>query len=259
MQFFRGGTAAELIPFHLADGEDLVPTLARMAEDLNLGTAVVAMGSGALSVARMLAAGTSGPAPLGVIVEHEGPLAVISLQGWILPNQPELHLTLSRGAAVIAGRATQGCLVQGGVEGLLLRLGNVRLSRVADPQSGEWSLSTAARSTELPAITLQGRPVDFHAVLKVPRALLDPNVLVDGVVVSNVTIPAGVNAITQGVRGAISSDQEDAVNRLSDLNPNDIESVEILKGASASAMYGSKASNGVVIIRTKRGRLIGEN
>src|SRR5438045_9123481 len=100
MQSFRGGTAAELIPFHLAEGEDLVRTLTRMAEELNLGTAAVAMGSGALSVARMLAAGASGPAPLGVIIEHEGPLAVISLQGWILANQPELHLTLSRGAAV---------------------------------------------------------------------------------------------------------------------------------------------------------------
>jgi TonB-dependent SusC/RagA subfamily outer membrane receptor len=87
----------------------------------------------------------------------------------------------------------------------------------------------------------------------------DPLFVVDGVIVSNVTIPGGVNAITQGVRGAIASDQEDAMNRISDLNPNDIESVEILKGASASAMYGSKASNGVIIIKTKHGRIIGEN
>ncbi|MBI4502614.1 MAG: TonB-dependent receptor plug domain-containing protein [Gemmatimonadetes bacterium] len=37
------------------------------------------------------------------------------------------------------------------------------------------------------------------------------------------------------------------------INPNDIESLQILKGASAGAMYGSRASNGVVIITTKRG------
>ena len=43
-----------------------------------------------------------------------------------------------------------------------------------------------------------------------------------------------------------------------DLNPNDIESIEILKGASASAMYGSKPSNGVVIITTKRGRYVNQ-
>jgi TonB-dependent SusC/RagA subfamily outer membrane receptor len=39
------------------------------------------------------------------------------------------------------------------------------------------------------------------------------------------------------------------------INPNDIEDIQILKGASAGAMYGSKASNGVVIIKTKRGGL----
>lgn len=41
---------------------------------------------------------------------------------------------------------------------------------------------------------------------------------------------------------------------LADLNPNDIESIEILKDAAASALYGSRASNGVVLITTKRGR-----
>jgi TonB-dependent starch-binding outer membrane protein SusC len=43
-------------------------------------------------------------------------------------------------------------------------------------------------------------------------------------------------------------------NALSDLNPNDIESFEILKDAAASAIYGSRAANGVVIITTKQGR-----
>ncbi len=43
-------------------------------------------------------------------------------------------------------------------------------------------------------------------------------------------------------------------NPIADLNPNDIESLEILKDASASAIYGSRASNGVVLITTKKGR-----
>ena len=42
-------------------------------------------------------------------------------------------------------------------------------------------------------------------------------------------------------------------NRAMDLNPNDIESVEILKGAAAAAIYGSRAANGVVLITTKSG------
>src|SRR5262249_34106471 len=58
--------------------------------------------------------------------------------------------------------------------------------------------------------------------------------------------------------GGNPSTQDNPVNRISDLNPNDIETVEVLKGASAAALYGSKAANGVVVITTKRGRN-GEN
>lgn len=45
-----------------------------------------------------------------------------------------------------------------------------------------------------------------------------------------------------------------ATNSLADLNPNDIESIEILKDASATAIYGSRGANGVVLITTKRGQ-----
>lgn len=46
----------------------------------------------------------------------------------------------------------------------------------------------------------------------------------------------------------------DATNPLVDINPNDIESIEILKDASAAAIYGARAANGVVLITTKKGR-----
>ncbi len=47
---------------------------------------------------------------------------------------------------------------------------------------------------------------------------------------------------------------DEPLNPLADLNPNDIESISILKDASASAIYGSRASNGVVLITTKKGK-----
>ncbi len=47
-------------------------------------------------------------------------------------------------------------------------------------------------------------------------------------------------------------------NRAVDINPNDIESIEVLKGASAAAIYGSRAANGVVLITTKRGKSHGD-
>jgi predicted DNA-binding protein with PD1-like motif len=172
MKSFRGGTAAELIPFRLDDGEDLVLTLARTAEELNLGTAALTLGSGTLAVSRLVAAGAAGPTPIGIVTEHHGPLAIVSMQGWILANQPELQITLSRGAELIAGRALDGCQVQGGVEGLLIRLGNIRLGRTSDPQTGAWSLTTGAAPQQAPRIELLGQVIDPQAVLKVPAHLL---------------------------------------------------------------------------------------
>jgi TonB-linked SusC/RagA family outer membrane protein len=83
----------------------------------------------------------------------------------------------------------------------------------------------------------------------------EPLYVVDGVVVSNVAIPSNQNAVTRSTQGSNPSLTQDAqVNRIADLNPNDIENIEVLKGASASAIYGSRASNGVVIITTRHGR-----
>ena len=81
-----------------------------------------------------------------------------------------------------------------------------------------------------------------------------PLYVVDGVIVSDVGIPGGQSAITQASPGSNQSVQDNVVNRIADLNPADIQNVEILKGASASAIYGSRASNGVIVITTKRGR-----
>lgn len=80
----------------------------------------------------------------------------------------------------------------------------------------------------------------------------DPLFVVDGVIYSNASIPGG-----RGFANAAASTtmEADPVNRIADLNPNDIASIEVLKGAAASAIYGSKAANGVVVITTKRGQV----
>ncbi len=82
----------------------------------------------------------------------------------------------------------------------------------------------------------------------------DPLFVVDGVVISNEQIPNGADAVTQAQAGGNPRNQDNPTNRIADLNPEDIERIEVLKGGSAAAIYGSKATNGVVIISTKRGR-----
>ena len=77
-----------------------------------------------------------------------------------------------------------------------------------------------------------------------------PLFIVDGVYVNNVEIPSGLRFASGANRG----NEENSGNRIADLDPNDIENIEVLKGASAAAIYGTRANAGVVIITTKRGR-----
>ncbi len=57
-----------------------------------------------------------------------------------------------------------------------------------------------------------------------------------------------------GDYGASVGQSRNEFNPMSDINPNDIESIEILKDASSAAIYGARAANGVVLITTKRGK-----
>jgi TonB-dependent SusC/RagA subfamily outer membrane receptor len=79
-----------------------------------------------------------------------------------------------------------------------------------------------------------------------------PLYVVDGVLVSNAAVETGLNSITNA-GGGIAGSQDQMANRIADIAPEEIENIEVLKGASAGAIYGSKASNGVIIITTKRG------
>jgi TonB-linked SusC/RagA family outer membrane protein len=97
-----------------------------------------------------------------------------------------------------------------------------------------------------------GVQVDLRGVSSI-NAASEPLWVIDGVVASNVAIASNANAITGASRGSNASNQDAPVNRIADLNPEDIERIEVLKGASASAIYGSQASNGVIIVTTKRG------
>jgi TonB-linked SusC/RagA family outer membrane protein len=76
----------------------------------------------------------------------------------------------------------------------------------------------------------------------------EPLIVIDGVIVDNnneALIGLGSNATRSNTA---------LTNRLSDISPDDIERVEVLKGAAAAALYGSRANSGVIQIFTKRGR-----
>ncbi|CAN5238851.1 SusC/RagA family TonB-linked outer membrane protein [soil metagenome] len=81
-----------------------------------------------------------------------------------------------------------------------------------------------------------------------------PLYVVDGVYMDNTATSGGLNAITAAAAGGNASTQDNPSSRIADLRAEDIENIEILKGASAAAIYGARAAAGVIIITTKRGR-----
>jgi TonB-linked SusC/RagA family outer membrane protein len=79
--------------------------------------------------------------------------------------------------------------------------------------------------------------------------------VIDGVPFDNTTITSNTNPAASGPSTQNSGQGGyDFGNAASDINPDDIETITVLKGAAASALYGSRAANGVIMITTKKGR-----
>jgi len=98
-----------------------------------------------------------------------------------------------------------------------------------------------------------GAQVQIRGVASI-NANASPLWVVDGVLVNNDETRVGTNSITQA-GGGIQNSQDQAANRIADLNPEDIESIQVLKGPAAGAIYGSKGASGVILVTTKRGSL----
>jgi TonB-linked SusC/RagA family outer membrane protein len=81
----------------------------------------------------------------------------------------------------------------------------------------------------------------------------EPLYIIDGVQIQNTTAPGVSGPATLGNISGVGGNSN-APSSLSFLNPSDIESIEVLKDASAAAIYGSQAANGVIIITTRHGK-----
>ena len=119
---------------------------------------------------------------------------------------------------------------------------------VVSVRADEMQQTSAATMDQM----LQGRAAGVDVTLNSGAAGAGTSVLIRGVNSLNSTNePVYVidGAIIQGGSGA-----DVFSNPIADLNPNDIESIEILKDASATAIYGSQAANGVIIVTMKKGK-----
>ena len=132
----------------------------------------------------------------------------------------------------------QGCLEPGSI----VKVDSKQITGVQTP-SFEAALQGQAAGVQ---VSQSSGVAGAHSLIRVRgvvsvSAAGDPLYVVDG-------IPTTQEYFLRGNSGALNN------NPLAAINPNDIESVEILKDAAATGIYGSRGANGVILITTKRGK-----
>lgn len=160
-----------------------------------------------------------------------------------ISNQSTVAITLAEGEIL-----DEVVVVAGGLEKNRARLGYALQNVDADEvlNAREVSLVDALNSkvAGVSVVSSSGSPgASSNIRIRGSKSIIGSNsplFVVDGVPIDN----SSVGNATDGV---------DQSNRAIDLNPNDIESLTVLKGAAATALYGVRAANGAIIVTTKRG------
>lgn len=128
-------------------------------------------------------------------------------------------------------------------------------SSLTDSRTNNWATALAGKVPGLNIISPGAGPLASSRIsLRGDNSMnVDGNnalIVLDGVPLSNSSTGTGASAYAAGSGGDVPIDFGNGIN---DINPEDIESVTVLKGASAAALYGSRAANGALIITTKSG------
>ena len=114
--------------------------------------------------------------------------------------------------------------------------------------------SLQGRATGVQAVSTSGAPGSSSSIRVRGQATINANAeplyVIDGVIVQG----GGNSGADFGMGDALGNGKVSTISPLSTINPSDIVSMEILKDASATAIYGAQGSNGVVLITTKRGK-----
>ncbi len=168
-------------------------------------------------------------------------------QSFALPINP-FHL----GEVVVTGAGTSTTRERLGVT--INRVDSSAIRKSSEPQNIIAAL--AAKAPNVNVRTQSGEPGAGASVVIRGEASLtgtnQPLFVVDGQPIDNQTVSTAFLSVNGG---SLADRQGGTVtpNRAADINPADIENIEILKGSAAAAIYGARAANGVILITTKRG------
>lgn len=126
---------------------------------------------------------------------------------------------------------------------------------LTDARSNNWATALSGKVAGLNILSAGGGPLGTSRItLRGDKSLIqDANgalIVLDGVPIGGSATGTDSNSYGAGSGSDIPIDFGDAIN---DINPDDIESITVLKGPSAAALYGSRGSNGAIIVTTKSG------
>ena len=131
---------------------------------------------------------------------------------------------------------------------------NVKASDVIDSGRTDFLTALQGKVSGMQVTSTSGAPgASNNVILRSATSLSGSNqplYVIDGVPMNGSTFNSGTGFATAD---AVTVSSMDFTSRSSDFNPEDIESMTVLKGAAAAALYGSDASNGAIVITTKKG------
>ncbi len=192
---------------------------------------------------------------------EDGAFLVVMYIGF---NQKELKASRELGLIrlSVATNDLDAVQIQGyGTTSRRLSLANITSVKAKDIENQVISNPILALQGRVPGLRIQqsngniGASIDVNIQgLSSLKGSSTPFYVVDGVPYPGSTMPGTGNSQVWGNPTNISLQAESSGNPLTYLNPSDIESIEVLKDADATAIYGSRAANGAIIITTKKGK-----
>lgn len=174
-------------------------------------------------------------------------------------NQKEITVTLKEDAKTLKETVI---VAEFGVKRVERSVGaaiqNIKGSDIAESGRNNFINSIMGRVAGVNITASSGSPgASSTVVFRAPTSISgnnSPLYVIDGIPVSNSTFDMN-SQWAKAPATATTGMQNDFTNRGSDIDPNNIESMTVLKGAAAAALYGSDASNGAIIITTKKGKV----
>jgi TonB-linked SusC/RagA family outer membrane protein len=166
--------------------------------------------------------------------------------------QTSLDVVMKTSATSLEQVVVTALGIEQDTKGLTYSVAQVKGDEIAETQRNNFLISLQGRVPGLNMTPTSGTPgASTAVVLRGANSIggnNSPLFVIDGLPVDNRTFNQGGLWTDGPNRG------NDYLNRIADLNPNDIESVTVLKGMEAAALYGLEASGGAIIITTKKGK-----